>query len=69
MTREEQDTIFEVIDILRALGGSNGFSNLQPKIKHSLLKYASKLKDIVEKDIRIETSTVMEDFNGETVYE
>ena len=52
MTIDERTKILEVVDILRALGGNNGFSNLQPKIKHMLLGYSNDLKAIVEDDIR-----------------
>lgn len=52
MTIEERNKILETVDILRALGGSNGFSNLQPKIKRMLLGYANELKDIVERDVK-----------------
>lgn len=52
MTIEERNKILETVDILRALGGNNGFSNLQPKIKHMLLGYANDLKDIVERDVK-----------------
>lgn len=52
MTVEERNTILESADILQALGGNNGFSNLQPKLKKMLLVQAVALKKIVEKDIR-----------------
>ena len=52
MTTEEKNTLLETVDILRALGGQNGFSNLQPKVKKMLLKYAHEIKDIVERDIQ-----------------
>ena len=52
MTIEERNKILETVDILRALGGNNGFSNLQPKVKHMLLGYANDLKDIVERDVK-----------------
>ena len=51
MTTEERNEILETVDILRALGGQNGFSNLQPKIKRMLLQKANNLKRIVENDI------------------
>ena len=52
LTVEERDCILETVDILRTLGGNNGFSNLQPKVKRLLLGYANNLKAIVERDIR-----------------
>lgn len=51
MTVNERNKVLEVVDILRALGGHNGFSNLQPKVKKILLGYANDLKDIVERDV------------------
>ena len=65
MTIEERNKILEVVDILRALGGNNGFSNLQPKVKHMLLAYSNDLKAIVEDDVksgkpRIETKQDIE---------
>lgn len=51
MKVEQRNTILEVVDILRALSGNNGFGNLQPKVKHLLGKYAVDLKKIVEDDI------------------
>lgn len=51
MTVQERNEILETADILRALGGQNGFSNLQPKIKRLLLEHANNLKTIVENDI------------------
>lgn len=69
MTVEDRNVVYEAIDILRALGGNNGFSNLQPKMKHLLLSYANKLKAIVEKDIKTEKSMTQEYFDGEIVYD
>lgn len=68
MTVEDRNTIYEAVDILRALGGNNGFSNLQPKMKKMLLDYANKLKEIVDKDVQFGKSMTVEEFNGETVY-
>lgn len=68
MTVEDRNTIYEAVDVLRALGGNNGFSNLQPKMKKMLLGYANKLKDIVDKDVKFGKSMTVEEFNGETVY-
>ncbi len=68
MTVEDRNTIYEAVDILRALGGNNGFSNLQPKMKKMLLGYANKLKEIVDKDVKFGKSITVEEFNGETVY-
>ena len=51
MTVDDRNKILEIIDILRALGGQNGFTNLQPKIKKMLISYSNDLKDIVERDI------------------
>lgn len=53
MTMEDRDLLLETVDILRALGGNNGFSNLQPKIKHLLLKYANGIDTIVKNDVKI----------------
>lgn len=52
LTVDERNCILETVDILRTLGGNNGFSNLQPKVKRMLLGYANNLKAIVERDIR-----------------
>lgn len=72
MTVEERNEILETADILRALGGQNGFSNLQPKIKRLLIKRANALKEIVENDIRgqpsISSKFEVEEFDGETEY-
>lgn len=68
MTVEDRNTIYEAVDVLRALGGNNGFSNLQPKMKKMLLGYANRLKDIVDKDVQFGKSMTVEKFNGETVY-
>lgn len=68
MTIEDRNKILETVDILRALGGNNGFSNLQPKFKRTLLSYANDLKAIVEKDVKFEKSMKTEEFNGEVVY-
>ena len=68
MTVEDRNTIYEAVDVLRALGGNNGFSNLQPKMKKMLLGYANKLKEIVDKDVKFGKSMTVEEFNGETVY-
>lgn len=69
MTLEDRNKILEAVDILRALGGNNGFSNLQPKFKRTLLKYANDLKEIVEKDVKFGKSMETEDFTGEVVYD
>ena len=69
MTVQERNDIYETVDILRALGGSNGFSNLRPKIKKLLLAYANKLKGIADRDIEFGKSLQNEEFDGETVYE
>ena len=68
MTVEDRNAIYEAVDILRALGGNNGFSNLLPKMKKMLLGYANKLKEIVDKDVQFGKSMTVEEFNGETVY-
>ena len=68
MTLEDRNKILETVDILRALGGNNGFSNLQPKFKRTLLKYANELKEIVEKDVKFDRSMQNEEFDGEVVY-
>lgn len=52
MTLEERNLLLETVDILRALGGNNGFSNLQPKVKHMLLRYANGIDEIVKRDIQ-----------------
>ena len=59
MTVEDRNIVLETVDILRALGGNNGFTNLQPRFKKTLLGYASKLNKIVEKDIQF----VKENYN------
>ena len=60
MTQNERTTIYESVDILRALGGNNGFSNLQPKMKRILLDYANKLNDIADRDVKKEKTSVVE---------
>lgn len=51
MKVEDRNKLMEVSDILKALGGNNGFGNLQPKIKRMLLGYASDLDRIVKDDV------------------
>lgn len=51
MTLEDRNTILEAADILKTLGGNNGFANLQPKLKTMLKSYGGKLQNIVERDI------------------
>ena len=68
MTIDDRNKILETVDILRAIGGNNGFSNLQPKVKRMLLGYANDLNDIVKRDIAIKNSMQKEDFDGEIVY-
>lgn len=69
MSMEDRNTILETVDILKALGGNNGFSNLQPKFKKVLIGYANKLNKIVERDMELEKNMATEEFEGETVYE
>jgi len=69
VTSDERNDIYETVDILRALGGQNGFSNLQPKVKKMLLGYANRLKDIADRDIKFNNSMQKEEFDGEIVYE
>lgn len=69
MTLDERNEILETSDLLKALGGQNGFSNLQPKIKHLLLRRAHALQEIVERDIKLANSLSVEEFTGETLYE
>lgn len=66
MTTDERNLVLETVDILRTLGGQNGFTNLQPKLKRMLLQRANALNAMVEKDIRGGNT---EEFDGETVYE
>ena len=54
MTTEERNVIFEAADILKTLGGNNGFANLQPKLKAMLRSYAGKLDKIARDDIQTE---------------
>ena len=54
MTMEERNTILEAADILKALGGNNGFANIQPKLKATLRSYAGKLDKIARDDIQAE---------------
>ena len=54
MTMEERNTILEAADILKALGGNNGFTNLKPKLKNILKNYAVDLEKIVRNDIQAE---------------
>ncbi len=51
MKVDDRNKLLEVADVLCALGGNNGFSNLQPKIKRMLLGYANDLKKIVDDDV------------------
>lgn len=67
MTPEDRNTIAETVDILRALGGNNGFSNLRPKMKKLLLTQANKLNGILNSGSRSDGLEVVE-FSGETVY-
>lgn len=69
MTVDDRNVLYETVDILRALGGNNGFSNLQPKMKRMLLGYANKLKDIADRDMKLKNSMQVEEFNGEIVYD
>ena len=69
MTTQERDVVYETVDILRALGGHNGFSNLQPRVKKVLLKYANRLKEIADRDVSIDNSMQNEEFDGEIIYE
>jgi len=68
MKLDDRNLMLEIVDVLRALGGNNGFANLQPKTKHLLLRYASKLDDFVKRDIKAQKSMSIETFEGETVY-
>lgn len=69
MKSEDRNTLLETVDILRMIGGNNGFSNLQPKVKKMLLSYASKLDNIVKNDVQFAKSMSVEEFNGEVVYD
>lgn len=51
MNTAERNTVGETIDILHKLGGNNGFSNLQPKIRRELLRLANELQAMLDKDI------------------
>jgi hypothetical protein len=66
---DDRNTLLETVDILRMIGGNNGFSNLQPKVKKMLLSYANKIDDMVKKDIQWSKSMSIEQFDGEVVYE
>lgn len=66
---DDRNTLLETVDILRMIGGNNGFSNLQPKVKKMLLSYANKIDDMVKKDIQWSKSISVEQFDGEVVYE
>ena len=68
MKTDDRNTLLETVDILRMIGGNNGFSNLQPKVKKMLLNYANKIDDMVKKDIQWNKSMSVEDFEGETVH-
>jgi len=65
---DDRNTLLETVDILRTIGGNNGFSNLQPKVKKMLLSYANKIDDMVKKDIQWSKSMSIEQFDGEVVY-
>lgn len=69
MTTQERNDILETVDLLKAMGGQNGFANFQPKFKKTLLSYAHKLEAIVSKDIKIKNSITEEEFTGEVIYE
>jgi len=69
MTVQDRNDIYETVNILRALGGQNGFSNLRPKIKKLLLNYANRLNDIADRDSKLSDALQNEEFSGETVYE
>jgi len=68
MKLDDRNLMLEIVDILRTLGGNNGFANIQPKTKHLLIKYANKLDDFVKRDIKAQKSMSIETFEGETVY-
>ncbi len=69
MTVNDRDTILEAVEILKLIGGNNGFCNLRPERKKIVLKTAKNLKDIVERDIKNSQSFSKVDFDGEVVYE
>lgn len=69
MTAHERGQILEAVDILRMLGGQNGFSNLQPKIRKKLLSTANALRQIVNDDIQKLSGYRTEEFEGETIYD
>lgn len=54
MTLDQRNSILEAADILKRLGGKNGFSNLQPKIRMLCMKKGHELTEIVENDIQNE---------------
>ena len=68
MTIEDRSTILEVVDLLRTIGGQNGFCNLRPQLKKLLLRKANDLNKIVEREIK-QQDTAFKEFTGETVYE
>lgn len=69
MNNEDRNTILETVDILRLIGGNNGFSNLRPNIKRQLLNHANRLKGIVDRDTQVSNSMQVEEFDGEVVHE
>ncbi|WP_458459256.1 hypothetical protein [Pseudobutyrivibrio sp.] len=70
MTVDDRNTVTEISEMLKILGGQNGFCNLQPKLKKMLLEQSKKLKDIVDRDINYQKSfNFEEEWQGETVHE
>ncbi len=69
MTVNDRNTILEAVDLLKLLGGNNGFCNLRPERKKIVLKMAKNLKDIVERDIKNSQSFEKVDFIGDVIYD
>ena len=69
MTVNDRDMILEAVDLLKLLGGNNGFCNLRPERKKIVLKMAKNLKDIVERDNKNSQSFQKVDFSGDVVYD
>ena len=51
MKMEDRNLILEVSEVLKLLGGNNGYANVQPKIKQRLIEYSKKLEKLVKNDI------------------
>lgn len=51
MKTEDRNLLLEVSEVLKLLGGNNGYANIQPKIKKRLVEYSKKVEELVKNDI------------------